>query len=437
MALWIQFSVGLAMFSIVALGMCVDDTDAQPQGFNYDEEKVPDYTLPDPLVMKDGSRVETAEQWNKIQRPYLFDLMAQEMFGKSPSRPDAVRFKVRSIDEAALDGIAVRQQVTVFFSDDDEGPQMDLLIYSPSDAEGPVPAFMMLNFFGNHSISHDPGIDLNPRWMRNASDKGVVDNKATEEARGVSDSRWPVEMIVKRGYALVTIYYGDIDPDFDDGFKNGIQPLFYEDGQEQPAPDGWGSIAAWAWGLSVALDYLEQDDRIDAKRVAVNGHSRLGKTSLWAGASDERFAIVISNDSGCGGAALSRRRFGETVKRINTSFPHWFCDNFLKYNDNEDELPFDQHTLISLIAPRPVYVASAEEDTWADPHGEFLSARHADPVYKLLGTEGIASTEMPAVNNSLQSIIGYHVRTGRHNVTDYDWEMYLDFADKHMPKIED
>jgi len=414
---------------LVGVFVVKDNSSAQPRGFNYDEAKVPEYRLPDPLVLSDGTKVADSEIWRTKRRPEVLRLFEDEVYGRSPAKPKAIRFEVVEEGPDALDGKATRRQVVVHLGKGEKALAVNLLLYLPKKANGPVPGFLTINFMGNHTVNPDPAIRIPTSWVRNGN--GVRNNKATAAGRGSRESRWAIDAIIGRGCAFATVYYGDIDPDFHDGYKNGLHPLFPPQDPKKRKPTDWGSIAGWAWGLSRCLDYLEADTQVDAKRVAVMGHSRLGKTALWAGASDERFALVISNNSGCGGAALSRRRFGETVKRINTSFPHWFCDNYKKYNDKEDECPVDQHMLIALSAPRPVYIASAVGDRWADPKGEFLSALGAETVYKLFG-HSFGATKQPPVDKPVHGRIGYHVRSGKHDVTTFDWKQYLDFADKHL-----
>jgi hypothetical protein len=380
----------------------------QAPAANYDEAKVPPYTLP-PIG------ITSAKQWKETRRAEIVRLFEQQMFGRSPAKPVQQTFELVEMDRSALSGTAVRKQVLVSYAGPKGKSSLELLLYLPKNAKGKVPVFLGMNFDGNQCVSADPGIHETKQWVR------------SKVGRGGCASRWQIEKVLARGYGVGTFYYGDLDPDFDDKFENGVHAIY-----GKPAADEWGSVAAWAWGLSRAMDYLETDPSVDAKRVAVLGHSRLGKAALWAGASDERFAVVISIQSGAGGAALSKRIYGETVQDLNTRFPHWFDGNFKQYSGNEKALPMDQHMLLALVAPRPLYVCSAEADQWADPKGEFLSALEADAVYRVLGTSGLPAQSMPAVGQPVMGTIGYHIRPGQHEVTEYDWEQFLAFADMHL-----
>ncbi len=414
---------------------------------NYDEAQIPAYELPDPLTTASGEKVTTPAQWNG-RRGEILDLFEKHVFGRMP-RERRMETEVVRRDATFNDGKTIRYELNVKIlplrgapanSDDAEkSVTVQVLVDVPANATAPVAAFFGLNFAGNHTVTIDPNVRVTESWVADRPQAKSDRNRATEAGRGTSASRWPMELINERGYAVITAYYGDIDPDFDDDFENGVHGLLTEYLASLPADERGGSIAGWAYGMSCVLDAIEQTPslEIDASRVAVLGHSRLGKTALWAGASDPRFSLVISNDSGCGGAALSRRAIGETVGRINSSFPHWFCDGFLKYNRNENSLPVDSHQLIALAAPRGIAIGSATGDQWADPKGEFLAAKHASPVYELLGLTGLLDSqgntpdEMPNADDGFtKGTIHYHLRSGPHDLQTVDWLRYLDFADR-------
>ncbi len=395
-----------------------------------EENKVPSYTLPDILKDSEGRSVVTADEWEKLIRPETLETFETQVYGKIPNQGINVSHKEELLDAKTLAELGSLREINFSFENDGKTVQTTLLLILPKSASE-APLFLGYNFNGNHTIHQDESISLPESWVANSSDMGVSENRASSTARGMKSSRWAVEQILKGGYGLATMYYGDIDPDFDDGFKNGVHSLF-EDEKGRRKED-WGSIAAWAWGLSRIMDYFEISPLVDEKRVCVLGHSRLGKAALFAGAKDQRFAMVISNNSGCGGAALSKRRFGETVAAINDRFPHWFCENFKQYNHKEDQLPVDQHQLLALMAPRPVYVASAAEDLWADPRGEFLAAKNASVVYELYGKKGLRLEEFPEENKpKMDGLIGYHIRSGGHDITAYDWEKFINFADVNL-----
>lgn len=411
-------SIALTLFAVFA----AKAQTATPV-FNYDEAKAGEYTLPNPLTSDNGKPVKTRSDWEK-RRAGLLQLFAENVYGKTPTTPVRLRFQTTQTDSNALNGLAIRKQVSIFFADYPQLPPIDVLLYIPKAAKKPVPAFLGLNFCGNHCVTAEADIPLSTRWMSNV-DGVVINNRATEKARSTQATRWPVDTILQRGYAVVTAYYGDIEPDYPQGWHSGIRSVL----GDTTRANNWGAIGAWAWGMSRMLDYLQTEPAIDANRVIAIGHSRIGKAALWAGAQDSRFAAVVSNESGEGGAALSRRWYGETVERINTSFPHWFDGNYKNYNKRVADLPVDQHELLALIAPRPLYVASADGDQWSDPKGEFLGAMHTEPIYQLYGKTALGTTTFPTVNQPIGQTVRYHNRTGKHDVTDYDWQQYLRFAD--------
>jgi hypothetical protein len=373
----------------------------QQPGFNYDEARVPAYTLPDPLRTS-GATVKSPEQW-RARRAEILELFRENVYGRSPGPPEHLAFSVIEENRRAMDGAATLRRVAVASRQGQRTHTFEVTLFLPN-ARAAAPVFLLIN---NRPASN------------------------TDPTRAVKSGFWPAEQLIARGYGIAALQYGQLAPDNEDTFRDGAIALFDGSTPRDGRVYTWGAIAAWAWGASRAMDYFRTDSRVDAARVAVVGHSRGGKAALWAGAEDERFAMVISNESGEGGAALSRRGFGETVERINTSFPHWFAARFKSFNGREATLPTDQHMLLALAAPRPLYVASADEDLWADPRGEFLSLVESSPVFALWNEPPIRADQMPALDSPLVAgRRGYHVRTGGHNLTPYDWDRFADFADK-------
>lgn len=372
------------------------DLSKGPKSFevNNDESKVPSFTLPDPLIMNNGKRVRSARQWVKQRRGEILEIFSSEMYGPIPPSPDGLHFKVLDVKETELDGLATQKTVRIFL-DRSEQHWFDMMLLLPNSRKGRTPVFAGLNF--------------------------CYDNEETfKEKKGEA---WPFEMILQAGFGVATAVRHDIEPEWKEykGPKREGLSSWY-------APD-CRAISAWAWGLSRIMDYLETDSDVDARKVAVIGHSRLGKTALWAAANDQRFSLVISNCSGACGAAISRRRLGERFSVCGGIFPYWFCDRFQTWGEREDEFPADQHWLAALIAPRPLYIASATDDLWADPRGEWLTAASVGPVYRLFGKKGLSETEMPSPDcPDNNGTVAYHIHTGRHMICRYNWEQYIAFA---------
>ena len=392
------------------------------------EAEVMPYDLPPLLITETGKEIETVNDWEGLRRPEIHSYFANQVYGVVPGQLEFHKIEVLDDEPTALGGRAIRKQVNLIFKKEKRSVKMSLLIYLPKN-KIKSPVFLAYNFKGNYTVNADPSILINGKKESELSEEEL--KKFNKNKRGGRTSRWAIDKMIDAGYGLVTIDYNNVDPDKND-FSDGIHSLFYKTGQTAPSKNEWGSLSAWAWGMSRIMDFLETEPLIDSKKVILFGHSRLGKTALWAGANDQRFSIVISNNSGCGGAALSRRRFGEKLSDINTNYPHWFAKNFHYFNENETALDVDQHMLIALIAPRPVYVASASQDAWADPNGEFIATKEASPVYRIYGKKALEMEKQPPVNKPFHGTMGYHLRDGKHDVTDYDWEQYIKFANQHF-----
>ena len=404
-------------------------------GANYDESKVPPYTLPDPLLMNDGKKVTTVKQWENQRRPEILELFSSQMYGRTPKNKIKVIHETLSENPNFMNGKATSKQVKFIFTNGTKKVEALLLLVLPNRPKGKVPVFVAYNFRGNPSVHPDPSIEFSPYLTMNQTPAHLRwDN--TYWIRGHNAERWQLDLLIERGYGVATMFYQDIYSDKAGNDQYSVVSLFPGYSPDQKKPDEWQAIGAWAWGTSRIVDYLETQKRVDMKKILTMGHSRHGKAALWAGAQDKRFSVVISNNSGCGGASLSRRIFGETITSMARGFPHWCCPALNRYINNEAGMPFDQHQLIALIAPRYVYIASAQEDEWADPKGEFLGGYHAGPVYELYGLKGLGTNVQPPVNQPIMNAIGYHVREGVHEVTVFDWTVYMDFADKHLGKPE-
>ena len=378
-----------------------------------EESLVPPYELPPILVTAEGKPVATPDEWFSVRRPQIMSLFGNLVYGVTPVPDTPIRttFEVLKTDPKFMGGKATRKDVKIKFENEKGTAELRILVFTPNHATGPAPAFMLHSF----ANTKDDGHDVDP------------------DRAGYLRTGIPLDEFLNRGFGLVIVPQGDLVRHNEVEFLSGIHPLYYRKGQSFPKANEWGVIATVAWGASRAMDYLETDKDVDAKRIVVIGHSKMGKAAIWTGAQDQRFGMVISAQSGCGGAALWKRNYGENLEKMVTRFPYWLCRNAWKFVRSEDDLPVDQHMLLACIAPRPLYVASGEDDQWADPRGEYLSALHASEVYRLLGRTGLTSEDSPPVGTAiLDSDVGYHIRAGGHSVDKYDWIKFLEFAEKHL-----
>jgi dienelactone hydrolase len=380
---------------------------------------------PNPLATFEGTSVTSKKLWQNTRRRELKELFQHYMYGAMPPAPARMAATVEREDKTCFGGKATLKEVTIPLTTAN-GPRIHLLLVTPNQHRKAVPGFVGLNFCGNHALLADPKIALPSGWMPKSC-AGCTNNQATDSGRGSQIEVWALEQSIDRGYAVATFYNGDVEPDHPDA-PEGIRQFY---SKTNPAYD-WGTIAAWAWGLSRVVDYLITEKNIDSKRIAVVGHSRNGKAALLAAAFDERIALAIPLQAGCGGTAPSRGKIGESVKQINNSFPHWFNAEFKKFNEQPERLPFDQNCLVALMAPRPVLFSNATEDTWANPEGQFEMLKAAEPVYQLLKAGGLESQQMPETGKLSPGKLGYYIRPGKHSMTRDDWAVFLDYADRQL-----
>ena len=386
-----------AGFLILAGVLCM--ANARAESFPEVQQLPVQAGLPDMLVMLSGEKVNSKEQWVQKRRPELKALFQHYMYGFMPPAPEKIQATLEREDKQCLGGKATKKEVAIAFGPPG-APVVHLLLVLPNARQKPAPVFTGPNFNGNYMVLDDPAIPLPQIWLPGNA-PGAKNNRATAEGRGKEVDAWNAELAVERGYALATFYCGDVVPDKPD-FSAGVFQFYAKAGQPR-GPHDWGAIAAWAWGMSRVVDYLVSDPGIDKTRIIAVGHSRLGKTAMLAAAMDQRFAMAIPLQAGCGGTAPSRGKIGESVERINTVFPHWFCDEFKNFNKQPERLPFDQHGLVALMAPRPVLFSNAMEDSWANPAGQFEVLQAADPVYRLLGVEGLEAKVMPEPRKPVDS----------------------------------
>ncbi|MBD0352102.1 MAG: acetylxylan esterase [Flavisolibacter sp.] len=409
-------------------GQAQNPPPAEVAGFpvNYNEDSVGTYTLPDVLTLQNGKKVTDAKTWMEKRRPEIVKLFEEYQFGKMPPRPADLHFAVFDKGTPAYGGKAIRKQVTVYFTKD-TSHKMDLLIYLPAKATRPSPLLLIINFSANSNVVDDPGVKQGEVWTREGKKIPAA------QARGLGKIN--VDTFVTQGIGIATVYYGDIEPDFKEGYKYGIRGYYLKPGQTYPAADEWGAISAWAWGLSCAMDYFETDKQIDVKRIALHGVSRLGKTVLWAGAYDTRFKLVIASCSGEGGAALSRRNYGEGINHMTDTSRYFyqFAPNRHNYANDPNRSPVDAHMLVALMAPRPLLLQTGDTDYWSDPKGEFLAAVAAEPVYQLFGKKGPGTDVMPkAGDQSLLNTLGYYMHAGGHGTVPSDWPVFITYLKKYL-----